>query len=138
MRLCALALVLAALPAQAQVYKCVDEHGKTRYVDRPDAGCKEAAIRASPPISGRITPPDGDVAREEADFRRRQNERAIEEDKERRQLAQHCARLRQEYAMLSTGRRLLRITEKGEREYVDDAVRDRRAAQLEQELRGCP
>jgi len=137
-RLCALALVLAALPAQAQVYKCVDETGKTRYVDQPSAGCKEAAIRGSPPISGRITPPGGDVAREEADFRRRQNERAIEEDKERRQLAQQCARLRREYAMLSTGRRLVRINEKGEREYVDDAVRDRRAAELEQELRGCP
>jgi hypothetical protein len=133
-----LLLLLFPLCAQAQMYKCVDERGKIQYTDKPQAGCKETAIRPSPPTSGRIQSPETDFAREDAEFKRRQNERATQEEQARRQLAERCARLRQEYGVLSSGRRLVRINEKGEREYLDDAVRDQRVAQLGQELRGCP
>ena len=133
-----LLVVILPLCAQAQMYKCVDEHGKTRYSDQPGAGCKETDIHGSPPISGRIQAPDTDLKREDAEFKRRQNERATEEAKAREQLLQRCARLRQEYGVLSSGRRIMRINEKGEREYLEDATRDQRAAELQQELRSCP
>jgi hypothetical protein len=137
-RLCALVLLVVALPAQAQLYKCVDEHGRTRYSDQKGAGCKETDIRGSPPIGGRLQAPETDLAREEAEFRRRQNERATQEEKDRQQLAQRCARLRQEYAVFSSGRRIMRINDTGEREYVEDATREQRLAQLQQDLRACP
>ena len=50
MRVLACLLLLLAVPAvQAQMYKCVDERGKTRYSDKPFADCKSAATIAAPP-----------------------------------------------------------------------------------------
>ena len=44
------ALLVFALPAQAQMYKCVDARGKTQYSDKPIAGCRtEKTIEAAPP-----------------------------------------------------------------------------------------
>jgi hypothetical protein len=44
-----------------------------------------------------------------------------------------------EYQRLTSGRRLARVNEKGERVYVEDAERDRRAAQLQADIaRACP
>ena len=45
MRRLALALLLAvALPAHAQMYKCVDARGVTHYTDKPLPGCKGGAV----------------------------------------------------------------------------------------------
>ncbi|HUQ75803.1 MAG TPA: DUF4124 domain-containing protein [Burkholderiales bacterium] len=137
MRLAAL-LLFVALPAQAQMYKCVDQRGVTRYTDAAGPGCKPVDIRGSPPISGAIQPPAEDLARDEADFKRRQRERESNDLRERQALEQRCVPLRREQAVLSSGRRLQRINEKGEREYLEDAVREQRLAQLQRELAGCP
>ena len=52
MRVLAWLLLLLAVPAvQAQTYKCVDEHGKTRYSDKPIADCKSATTISTPPPS---------------------------------------------------------------------------------------
>lgn len=133
-------LILVAFPlcAQAQMYKCVDERGKINYTDKPQAGCKEAAIKGSPPISGTLGGRHEDLGAEDRDFKRRQLEQQAREAKEQQALAQRCARLRRERAMLGDGRRIVRIDAKGERVYLDDAVRDQRLVQLESELRGCP
>jgi hypothetical protein len=132
--------LLIALDADAQMYKCVDERGKIRYTDQPQAGCKESDIRSSPPMSGAVTPPKDDFAGQEADFKRRQNERATQaaqEGKEREARDRRCARLRQEHGVLAAGTRIARINDKGERVYLEDAAREQRIASLEQELRGC-
>lgn len=134
-------LLLAPLAAGAQMYKCVDEGGKVHYTDTPGPGCKESAIKPSPSISGEGRQRPENLNDEEAAFKRRQAERAAQEAKETRErtaLEQRCARLRQEYALLSGGRRIVRFDAKGERVYMDDEVRAQRAAQLEQQLRGCP
>jgi len=123
------------------MYKCVDEGGKVHYTDTPAPGCKESAIKPSPAISGEVRSRPENLNAEDAAFKRRQAERAAQEAKEageRKASAQRCARLRQEYALLSDGRRIVRIDAKGERVYMDDEVRAQRAAQLEQQLRGCP
>jgi len=51
MRALTMALLLAfVLPAQAQMYKCVDARGKIQYSDKPIPGCRgEKTIAAPPP-----------------------------------------------------------------------------------------
>jgi hypothetical protein len=58
---------LAAVPARAQLYKCVDDKGKTHYSDKQQPGCKrekeiapKAATRqptAQPQVAPRSSPP---------------------------------------------------------------------------------
>ena len=133
------ALFLAAsLDAHAQLYKCVDEQGKTRYTDKPAADCKQTAITGSPPISGAVPGRGEDLGAQERDFRRRQSQQLADQAKEQQALAARCTRLRQERALLDGGRRIVRIDAKGERVYMDDAARDQRLVQLESELRSCP
>ena len=138
MRLLAALCLAAALDAHAQLYKCVDEQGKTRYTDKPATDCKETAIKGSPPISGALPERHENLGAEERDFKRRQQQQQAKDSKEQQALAQRCARLRQERALLAGGRRIGRIDANGERVYMDDAVRDQRLAQVQSELRSCP
>ena len=137
MRVLAALLLVAALDARAQLYKCVDEQGKTRYTDKPSADCKQTAIKGSP-TSGAPSERHEDLGAQERDFQRRQRQEQAKETKEQQALAQRCTRLRQERALLADARRIVKIDAKGERVYMDDAVRDQRLAQLESELRACP
>ena len=141
MKACALALLVIALPAYAQMYKCVDERGATQYTDKPRPGCKPAAIQGSPPISGEVRSRTEDFAGQDAALRRRQLEREAAEAQERearQALVQRCAKLREDYGMLSSGTRVFTRNAQGERVFLDDAVREQRIARLQQELRGCP
>jgi len=141
MRALVLALLLASGGAvQAQMYKCVDERGVTHYTDKPRPGCKggEVDIRPIPSLSGSVTERSADFEREEADFKRRQNERERAAAKERAELAARCKSLRQEQARLSSGRPLAQVNANGERVYVPDEMRDQRLAQVRDALRGCP
>ena len=138
MRLAALLLILAALPAQAQMYKCVDEQGRTNYRDQPAAGCKALDIRPSPLLSGSVPPAPESFAVRDAELKRRQFERDAAATQEREAKEHRCADLRRENVVLSSGARISRLNADGERVYMDDASRDRRLAQIAQELRGCP
>ena len=131
-------LVLVAAPAAAQMYKCTNERGVVQYTDKPGAGCKEVDIRPSPPISGTLQKPSEDLGREEAEFRKRQIDRDASQAEERKAQAERCARMRRELALLNTSRRVVRTNERGEREFMDDAVRDQRAADLQREIARCP
>ncbi|MBV9189808.1 MAG: DUF4124 domain-containing protein [Betaproteobacteria bacterium] len=138
MRLLAALCLAAALDAHAELYKCVDEQGKTRYTDKPAADCKQSAITGSPPISGTPVERHEDLSAQERDFQRRQRQQQASEKKDQQALEQRCTRLRQERTLLGDGRRIVKIDAKGERVYMDDAARDQRLAQLDSELRGCP
>jgi len=124
--------------AQAQMYKCTNERGVVQYTDKPGAGCKEVAIRASPPISGALQTPADDLGRQEAEFRKRQLDRDASVTKEREALAQRCTLLRREQSLLATSRRLVRMNDKGEAVFVEDAARDQRVADIQRELARCP
>ena len=103
MKTIALAALLAvSLPAQAQMYKCVDERGVTSYSDKPRPGCKgkEVDIRPIPPVSGQVNPDRSDVAGQEAEFRRRQIERGQAEAQDEAERKYQCDRLKWEYARL--------------------------------------
>ena len=134
----ALLLVVLAMSAEAQLYKCVDEKGKTRYTDQPQTGCKESAIKGSAPISGELAPKNDNIANQEAELRRRQLEREQVDKQQRLALEQRCGRLRQEQKVLASGLRIAQFDAKGERVFMEDAARQQRLAQLELELRGCP
>lgn len=134
-----LSLLLAALPALAQMYKCVDERGVTHYTDKPLPGCKGGPvdIQGSPPASGALTPRQDDINRQAADFYRRQLERDRAAAEQQAALAARCSRLRQENARLSSATRIAKVGPTGERVYMEDADREARLAQLKEELRSC-
>ena len=122
------------------MYKCVDAKGVTHYTDKPLPGCKgrEVDIRPQPSISGSAPQAPGeDFKRQDADFKRRQVERAEAEAAGKAEMNKHCARLRREQAVLSGGTRVSRINAKGERVYMDDASREARLKELGEALRAC-
>jgi Domain of unknown function (DUF4124) len=140
-KLAALVLAAATLPAQAQMYKCVDQHGKTRYSDQPGTGCREIDIRPSPPLSGAVPAPAESFAVQDADLKRRQLEReaaAAKETAERDALERRCATGHREQAVLASGVRISNVNAAGDLVYMDDATRERRLAELARELRSCP
>jgi Domain of unknown function (DUF4124) len=137
-KLAAAALLALALPAQAQMYKCVDEHGKINYSDQPAAGCKAVDIRPSPPLSGAVQGSPENFALRDAELKRRQLERDAAATQEREAKERRCADLRREQVVLGSGARISNLNAQGERVYMDDATRDRRLAQVAQALRGCP
>jgi hypothetical protein len=141
LRAVALVAVLAGTPsAYAQMYKCVDESGVTHYSDKPRPGCKggKVDIRPIPSVSGQTTAPPSDVARQDADFKRRRIELQEAEAKEKAALDQRCARLRRELEWLSSGVRISERDPQGQRVFVDDTTRDTRLAQVKERLRACP
>ena len=133
------ALSLAALPVHAQMIKCVDERGVTHYTDKPRPGCKggEVDIRSQPPISGKVPGGKQDLGAEERDFQRRQNQRGREEEAEAKRLAddkRRCASLRANLERYSAQRRIASIDAKGERVFMDDAKREAKLSQLNEEI----
>jgi hypothetical protein len=103
------ALLLAALPAQAQIYKCVDARGTTHYSDKPLPDCKGVAvdIRGQEPISGQLQNA-GDLGAAERDFQQRRIERERAEEAQARAAAdrqRRCAQLRTELQRLQYIRR---------------------------------
>ena len=127
--------------AHAQMYKCLDEKGVTRYTDTPcPAGKgKQVNIQPIPSVSG-STPaaPAKDTKQQDADFKRRQIEREQAEAAGREEQVRHCNRLRRETALLSGGGRVAKVLPSGERVFIDDATRDARLVELKEALRGCP
>jgi len=121
------ALLAAALPAPAQMYKCVDERGVTHYTDKPRPDCKggQVDIKPIPSISGRTV-------------KRRQIEREQSEFRDKAALAERCAQLRQEHTWLASGGRITHTDAQGKRVYIDDASRDARLVQVKEQLRLCP
>jgi uncharacterized protein DUF4124 len=137
----ALALLVLSLPVQAQMYKCVDERGHAYYRDQPGTGCKSVDIRPSPPLSGEMKGHKDDLATQDAELKRRQLEReaAATRDREARAaLDTRCASLRRQNSVLASGVPIVNYNDKGERVYMEDAERERRRAELAEQLRSCP
>jgi hypothetical protein len=111
------ALLVFALPAQAQLYKCVDERGKTQYSDKPIPGCKTAKATEAP----RPAP----VPAAKAKTREAPKALARGEPVAPEQLAGRCKTLREEQEWLNSadGKAVPFHTE--------------RVAQVEQALSGC-
>ena len=133
------AAMLAAAPAQAQIYKCVDASGKTVYLQSPcPAGAASKVIAGKPrpapeapaataPASkdGKAAAKDAPLTPEEA-FQKRQKERAETDKKTADDAAalkrkqETCQRARDQVAQYELGGRISRMNEKGERVFLDD------------------
>jgi hypothetical protein len=132
-------VLLLALPAQAQVYKCVDEHGVTQYSDKPRPECKgvEVEIRGQEPISGKIETSDPDLKAAEREFQQRQLQREREQQEQAKAddaRRRRCDRLKVDYQRFTTMRRVPNPGPKGERDYLEASDRDAKTAQMEAEI----
>ena len=128
----ALFVALCLAPAAwAQVFKWVDESGKTHYGERPPPGVKAVEIGVpAPPSGAAATPaPQKSVKEQELEFRKRQIERAKQEAKgeaaaeEQATRAQRCATAQRRLTILQEQVRVYERNDKGERVYVDDTSR---------------
>lgn len=146
-----LSVVLAG-GADADVYKWVDKDGKVQYSDSPPLSgdakkmkrkTKEAA-NAVPASSGAAAKPATSIADQELEFRKR---KMGQEEAEKKKLAEkelaeknkgYCSNLRGELQSNKDGRRIVKYSEKGERQFLDDAERAKSRTELEQAIaRDC-
>lgn len=123
------AFVLVPAVAAAQVYKCVDERGRTYYTDKPGPRCKGGGPEPAPKASA-----PGKAAQEQKSAPAAQAVQA----QDKRTLEQRCASMRRELLRLATGQRVAAVSKKGEVAYQEDPTRERRLAELQEEMRGCP
>ena len=138
----AAALVLAASPAHAALYKWTDANGRVIYSDQPPNGnFKVETIDGPPPPANPNAAKE--LASKEAELKQNKMLRADEEakaakarvegDKKREQ----CTRVRGQVTMMQNDQNVLlfRSNEKGEPVYMDDAARRKERDQLEGWLR---
>jgi hypothetical protein len=137
-RLVTLALLLAALPASAVLYKWVDKDGKVHYSDQPPPeSVKQSGVVNTPaPRASSPAPSDGasqapkapkSAAEQEMEFRKRRLE-AAEADAKRQQEAQaaeekhrNCTLAKNRLTALETGGRITKYGPDGETVYLSDA-----------------
>lgn len=139
MRAGVLAILLLALPAQAQMYKCVDARGVTAYSDKPCPGGKgkEVDIQGQPPISGKVAPHGEDLKAAERDFQKREAQRERERRAEAKSLQERqkrCDTQRAQLQRLEEQRRIASVNAKGERVFLDDGSRQQRMEQLRADI----
>jgi hypothetical protein len=125
----ALALATLALPDAAALYKWTDANGRVVYSDQPPPGnVKTETIQGAPPPAN----PNAvkEMAAKELELKKRGKE-AVEKDKkdetaraEAVKRNEQCTRVEMQMRQLSAEQiALVRINEKGETVYVDDATR---------------
>lgn len=141
--LAASAALAWATVVHAQVYRWVDPDGRVHYSDQPPPGARQyeqlrggrpAAPEAAPENQAAETPAPPSYQEQDAEFRRRQverAERAAQEQKAREEAAvrqRQCSEARNQLAALQSGQRIARFNAQGEREILDEA---QMAAELE-------
>ncbi len=141
------ALLLAAAPADAGVYKWVDAEGNTHYSQAAPAGQKAQELVAPPaqPASeaGRHQP---DTVMQELEAMQRGKGHAAEQDAQQNESRQReaerrqarCAQLKYNLAVLRRQAPVFTVNESGERVYLEDEKRAAEIARLtEQEAAIC-
>lgn len=126
------ALALGAAAAHAQVYKWVDDKGRTHYGEKPPEGAKASEVaRPVPPSDPKAVQDPEAWRRMELEARKqrleRQRQGAREEAQEARAAAERerrCRNARVALDRLDNVQGLYRYDEKGGRRYYTDAERD--------------
>ena len=127
------------VPASAQVYKWVDEEGKTHYGERPPQGktAKEVEQRLANPGAPPRKAAAPDWKEKELEFRGRRIEAEQAQAKQEQQEAanrQACNQTRDRLAQMKSARRTYRLDGKGERVYQSEEENRAAIAQLERLL----
>ncbi len=127
------------VPAQAQVYKWVDEKGVTQYGQKPPADNRGQKMKLpdTPPPAARGAAPAKDplatVREQDTEFKRRQIARQAAETKAFEEAAnrnQWCIEARDDLERKRHAR-IYDLNDKGERVYKSDAARDAYVASIE-------
>jgi len=126
-----------AAPAHAALYKWVDANGRTVYSDQPPpASVKSEVLNGPPPPANPNAAKE--LAQKEAEFRKRQSDKADAASKsakdkalqDRRSAA--CVEVKRQLTELGdSSMALYRLNEKGERELLNDEGRARERAKLQ-------
>jgi hypothetical protein len=144
LRLAVCALLFAALPAAAVLYKWTDEKGGVVYGDTPPPGVKAERVSAS------VTPADPsaiqDMASKDAQFKKWQQQRAADEakaqkaDVDAKAKSDRCTQLRGRLQTLHSNTPLYKFSDNGGKVYYDTAERDQAIAETEKVMRDldCP
>jgi hypothetical protein len=140
-------MLIAPLAVQAQLLKCVGKDGKIEYAADCPTGTKEqqTGIRNTKEGPTSSAPAKGSApksaAEQEADFKKRQVEKAEssakqeKENAEKVQKAQACTEARNYMAGLQSGARITRINPStGEREFLGDSERAAESARAQQSV----
>lgn len=138
----ALVAACAALAAPAQVYKWVDEKGRTHYGERPPEGVKSTEVaRPTPPSDPARAGAPEDWRRKLQEARRDKAQREQEaesasrrEAQERLQAERRCRNARIALDRLDNVHNLYKYNDKGERVYLTDAEREPEKARARREV----
>lgn len=161
-RLLLLCLAIVPLMANAEIYKWKDKDGVTRYSDiPPPSNIKQESIRgkkvAKPTGQAPLTPVEGDIAtsvnrnkttekvketsasKDEAAKKRAQDaevQKAADQQKqaELKIKQENCAAARKNLVTYSTGGRISKINDQGEREYLGDEDLDAGKADAQKDV----
>ena len=140
--------VAAPLPAGAQqLYRWVDENGRVQYSDRPpppgvgsQTEVKKRKPRAAPPAATENRAAPKTYVEQEAEFRKRQVEKAEQEAKEQQEKQaaaerkRQCEEARNHLGGLKAGAQLVKYNAAGEREFLDDKGRAEEIARTEKTI----
>lgn len=132
----AAALLFAAAPAGAALYKWVDANGRVTYSDQPPpVNVKSEVVNA--PTSAANPDAIKDLANQDAELKKRQAQRAEEQKKaeqtriDEANRQQFCIDARSQIRMYQADLLLQRINEQGEIVYMDDSMKRKEKERLE-------
>lgn len=139
------AALCAALPVHAQVHKWVDANGKVQYSDQPppgQSGVQKLRIEKSTAPAAVPAATKAPKTLAERDLESRQNQVAAEEAKKKQQQADADAKIKQGNCInakgnlktLEEGGRVFKYDSKGEKQYVDDADREKAIADARRQV----
>lgn len=134
-------LGLAVFAANGQVYKWVDEHGRTHYSETPPPDKKDAKKIDTGPAAPTVPPPKVDWKQKEMDAKRRGLEKQQADDAAGRQQAydenqrkNRCQGAQRDLRILEMEAPIFHINEKGERIYLHDKNRPAEIARARREV----
>jgi hypothetical protein len=144
LRLAVCALLFAALPAAAALYKWTDENGRVVYGDTPPPGVKAERLATSVPPGDATAVRD--MAAKDAELKKRQQERADKDTKSQKAQTDtkakldRCVQIRGELQGLRTDYSLYHFNDSGERVYYTPEEIGNLIADHEKQLRDleCP
>ncbi len=130
------ATLLFATSATAALYKWVDASGRVTYSDQPPSGDVKAEIISAPPAASNPAAVR-DMANQEADFRKRQTQKAADQKKaaqaqqDEANRRQYCADLRNQIRIYDSGLVVQKVDANGGPVYMEDDAKRAEKARLE-------
>ena len=131
------ACVLCAAPAQAVLYKWVDEKGVTQYTETPPPEGK-AAKKIDIAPSPAAQPSNDDWKQRDLDSKQRHIKEDQQKDRDARNAEKRhyeCLRAQREIDTLNKGIPVYHVDDHGQRVYLDDGERARQLAGWKQRAR---